>query len=220
MGGKIFLITGTTSGLGEAMADIILNKSNYKLLSLSRRSLARHESAAAYQYLFFDLAMGSLDGVFPALQEAVQGKEVILIHNASTIEPIGNIGTLAQGEINRHIATNLTSPILLCNELLQQCPEQQFTMLNISSGAAKRPIEGWAMYCATKAAMAMFFDNIHEEHPNWKVVNVNPGVIDTKMQSTIRNSQFASVERFRTLKESGQLKSPEDVAHNILAPYL
>ena len=46
--------------------------------------------------------------------------------------------------------------------------------------------------------------------------NLNPGVIDTDMQSNIRRSEFPGVSDFITLKDDGKLKSPEMVAKSLV----
>ena len=52
-----------------------------------------------------------------------------------------------------------------------------------------------------------------------EVVSLAPGVIDTDMQATVRSTTeaaFADVERFRKMKEEGQLRTAESVAADIL----
>ena len=52
-----------------------------------------------------------------------------------------------------------------------------------------------------------------------EVVSLAPGVIDTGMQATVRGASaedFADVERFRRMKEEGALRSPDEVAADIL----
>ena len=49
-----------------------------------------------------------------------------------------------------------------------------------------------------------------------RVLNLNPGVIDTDMLSTIRRSEFPGVQDFIALKNDGKLKSPDIVARNLV----
>ena len=44
--------------------------------------------------------------------------------------------------------------------------------MNISSGAALRPIESWGTYCQSKAAIDMLTKIINEEHPNIKAYSI------------------------------------------------
>ena len=76
------------------------------------------------------------------------------------------------------------------------------TIVNVSSGAALRPLEGWSAYCAGKAGMAMLTQAIKlEEAANGiRVFGFQPGTTDTDMQVLIRASGniISRVSRART----------------------
>jgi NAD(P)-dependent dehydrogenase (short-subunit alcohol dehydrogenase family) len=95
--------------------------------------------------------------------------------------------------------------------------------VNISSGAGRRPVQGWAAYCAAKAALDMATRVVALEaqarRKPVEAVSLAPGVIDTAMQGEIRGTsaeQFADVERFRAMKAEGKLRDAGDVAADIL----
>ncbi len=96
-------------------------------------------------------------------------------------------------------------------------------IVNISSGAARRPIFGWGAYCAAKAGLDMAsrvaqLEAATRGHPV-EVSSLAPGVIDTGMQETVRGASpedFVDVERFRAMKTEGTLRSAADVAADIL----
>lgn len=95
-------------------------------------------------------------------------------------------------------------------------------VINISSGAGKNPYFGWGAYCTTKAGVNMFTqcvatEEVEKEYPV-KIVAFAPGVVDTNMQSQIRETNkedFINLDRFIALKEEGKLLSPEYVAKAI-----
>jgi len=96
-------------------------------------------------------------------------------------------------------------------------------IINISSGAGRRPISGWSAYCASKAALDMATRVVALEAQSRRrpveAVSLAPGVVDTDMQGEIRGmepAQFADVERFRAMKAEGALRTAEDVAADIL----
>jgi 3-oxoacyl-[acyl-carrier protein] reductase len=64
------------------------------------------------------------------------------------------------------------------------------TIVNVSSGAALRPLEGWSAYCAAKAGMAMLTQAIklEEAASGIRVFGFQPGTTDTNMQVLIRAS--------------------------------
>ncbi|MDT5028995.1 MAG: hypothetical protein QOE61_5421 [Micromonosporaceae bacterium] len=90
----------------------------------------------------------------------------------------------------------------------------------ISSGVARRPVAGWAVYGATKLAGESFFEALAAQHagdPRFRVVNVNPGTLDTDMQGRIREHArrevyFPDRERFLGLYERGELAAPTATA--------
>src|SRR3546814_9460623 len=107
----------------------------------------------------------------------------------------------------------------VCSSDLASSHGAALHVLNISSGAAIRPLPGWGAYCASKAAIRHFFDVAEAEQTiDLSVRHFDPGVLDTRMQEQIRSSSsddFPLVEKFVSLKMSGSLKSPMDVAIEI-----
>jgi len=96
-------------------------------------------------------------------------------------------------------------------------------IINISSRAARHPIESWAPYCASKAAIDMFSQVIQAENGyesnRIKIFSVAPGIVDTKMQQQVRDSNpidFPHHKKFVGYKNNGQLVTPESVALKIL----
>ena len=96
-------------------------------------------------------------------------------------------------------------------------------VVNLSTGAAQNPIEGWSAYCSAKAGLEMYSRCMIAEQSKKtnpiKLVSFAPGVVNTEMQEDIRNTdaaQFPQLERFVGLKEKGELLEPEYVAAKIL----
>ena len=109
--------------------------------------------------------------------------------------------------------------ILLRNIYANMSNKSDFTLVNISSGAANRAIPSWAAYCASKAALNMLTETFYleekEKGVEIKVYAVAPGVIDTGMQEQIRSAspeQFSAVDNFKQMKKEGVLFTPEEAA--------
>ena len=95
-------------------------------------------------------------------------------------------------------------------------------LVNLSSGAASAPYEGWAAYCASKAAVDQLTRVValEEGGHGLSAYSVAPGVIDTDMQAAVRGTRaadFPDVERFVALAQSGEFNSPGWVADHLLA---
>ena len=89
-------------------------------------------------------------------------------------------------------------------------------VLNISSGAANKPIECWSTYCATKSALDSLTEVIvKEKHKNLRALSIYPGVVDTNMQEKIRASNpkhFPLHENFLKYYLKKELVSTQSVA--------
>ena len=70
-------------------------------------------------------------------------------------------------------------------------------IVNISSGAAHQPLEGWSAYCTAKAGLAMLTRSVQLDHSADGVLafGLAPGLVDTDMQATIRSSGINDVSR-------------------------
>jgi len=122
----------------------------------------------------------------------------ILVNNAAIIGPIGRIldVTLADWAVN--IQTNLTSAFHATQLALRHMlGKGGGTIINVSSGAAHRPQDGWSAYSAGKAGLAMLTRSVHMEYggAGIRVFGLAPGVVDTDMQGTIRASGLNPVSQ-------------------------
>jgi NAD(P)-dependent dehydrogenase (short-subunit alcohol dehydrogenase family) len=119
------------------------------------------------------------------------GRLDVLINNAGVIEPIASVGDADPAAWARNIGVNLVGAfhcIRACLEPMRAAGRG--TIVNISSGAAHRPLEGWSAYCTGKAGLAMLTRSVALEHAaeGIRVFGFAPGTIDTDMQVTIRAS--------------------------------
>jgi benzil reductase ((S)-benzoin forming) len=151
-----------------------------------------------------------------------------LINNAGGIAPVKRIGELKADAVARNINLNLAAPMLMANAFAQAvkalaCPK---LVVNLSSGAAKRPIDGWSAYCSAKAGLematrALALEQVSQTHPI-RTLAFAPGIVDTGMQEEIRSAapeDFSQVKQFIAFKEEGKLASATAVA-DLLVRYL
>lgn len=223
---KVFIVTGVSSGLGKSIFDLLIKK-NQIIVALSRtfnEYQLELQKGNKVELLTCDLSMvNQLQNILNniSLIDSDSVDEIIFINNAATINPISQIGDFSKNDIIDSISINLSSSIIINNYLCKISNKNDLTykIVNITTGAARRPIEGWAMYCTTKSAVEMFLEVIELENDNVKVINVDPGVINTGMQEKIRNSSeedFPLVEQFKKIDAEDKLKSPDDVALEII----
>lgn len=217
---SVYFITGSSRGIGKALAEYILDKEPESIVyGISRGQSINHER---FRQLSLDLSNEAAltDWSFP---EVNQADHIVLINNAGTLGEIGKVGFLSQLQISNPIFVNLTGPFILSNAYVhayegQACKKM---ILNISTGAAFNPYQGWSEYCTSKAGLEMFSSVLREElkhrsdADNWEVLSIQPGVVDTQMQDIIRSTKeenFPMVEKFHQLKDDGKLYDSKDVA--------
>jgi benzil reductase ((S)-benzoin forming) len=215
---KTIIITGANRGLGEAIAHFLINDENCFVISLSR-SLSKHQqsySKSNFQFIEVDLSKEINLKKIAFLSEVIKTETIYFINNASVLEPILKIENITNIDIDKTLSVNVKSTIILVQYLLKNYNAKKLTFANISSGAANRAIPNWSLYCSSKAFIQMFFNVAQSEYLHHRFLNINPGVMDTGMQKYIRESNFPDVENFKDLQKEGKLKTPKEVALEIL----
>jgi len=223
---RSIVITGISRGLGAALFDLLAADPGNRVLGLGRHFTAEQEAAAAAEpdrvrLHTVDLAAAHLE-LGTRMDVSIRDTEhAVIILNAGMVEPVGAVGCLPAADIARSVAVNLTAPMLAAEAFVAALPAgTRGTVVFISSGAATRPIEGWAAYCAAKAGGEMFFRVLAAERPDLTVVSVNPGRMDTGMQAVLRGSSFPTKQSYIDAHERGELASPADVAARIVSEHL
>lgn len=201
--GKVVVVTGASRGIGAAAARALAAEGGAVAL-LARSAAACEELAAEIEgaggralAVGCDVADGrSIAAAVRAVREGL-GRADALVNNAGTVEPIGKLGDCDPAAWMRSLEVNLGGPVRLLHALLPDLLAGGGTVVNLSSGAAHRPLEGWSAYCAGKAALAMLTRSLHLEygHEGLRVFGFGPGVVDTEMQVLIRASGVNEVSR-------------------------
>jgi benzil reductase ((S)-benzoin forming) len=222
---RVILITGINRGLGKAFFNYFIKNKSWLIIGISRHiNQTQIDLLKDNEFVFIQadlMNLGCIEklNIHNYIEEA---EEIVYINNAATINPINKIGGFETEELHNIIQLNTFVPIFITNYLFKTASKKKLTILNISSGAALSPIVGWSLYCATKAANEMFFNVLKEqeqENENVKVLNINPGVINSGMQQFIRKvdeSVFPRVKDFIKLKKENKLLDPKDVVEEIL----
>jgi benzil reductase ((S)-benzoin forming) len=231
---KYAIITGASRGLGEAIAKRLIQE-QVAIISVSRTENDEIKQLALENKLFYmhyscNLSLEKeVEEVFMEISHRIflkNPKEIFLFNNAGMIEPIHTVGNLDQTPIVRNIQVNLIAPMLITNILLKnaQQTDSSVQVINITSGAAVRSIEGWSVYCSAKAGLNMFTQTAAleqaERKTNHKIIAFSPGIMDTNMQETIRSSSneaFKELEKFKEFKENSVLLSADVVAGALVA---
>lgn len=187
------LITGATDGIGLALARIYKGKGERPLL-LGRRPWSElsqlAEEFAEADYCQADLAAPDAEVyVTQFLDEHAIDRLDVVVHNAG----VGFYGRFAEQtpeSINQLVDVNLVVPIALTHALLPWLPAGWGQMVFIGSVAADLPSPDYAVYTATKAALAGFVRSLQVEWRGRVTVQlIHPGATRTRMHEKMGISQ-------------------------------
>lgn len=195
--GQRALVTGGTRGIGLAAAGA--------LIALGARVTFTARSEESRARALSTLASDHATGVICDITDHARLQRVfsapgfdILVNNAGVIAPIGRMAEVAPADFATGIATNLAAQFAAIHFALPyMLGRGRGTIVNLSSGAAHAPKEGWAAYCAGKAGLAMLTRALDLEYraQGIRTFGIAPGVVDTGMQGEIRASGINPVSR-------------------------
>jgi len=224
----VAVVTGASRGLGLALAGRLLAR-GATVITLARNSSPRlaaiaQQHGARLQQLRADLSLtASIESAAGLMSAALPGDatQYLLVNNAGTVDPVALSENLFDAtSIQQAFNLNVNAAMVLAAAFLRSAPGQaDRRILNISSGAGRKPTAGWPVYCATKAALDHYTRVLALENPGVRVAALAPGVIDTAMQEHIRGSDrrhFPDLDRFLQLHAHGQLADADAVAGKIL----
>lgn len=218
--GKVVVVTGAARGIGAATSRelarqgarvVVTARSLDAAKALADDILASGGEALA---LACDVAEpASVDAMVAEVRSHL-GKIDALVNNAAIVDPVGRIVDTDPAQWMRAVEINLVGAYLAARAVIPVMLEDGGgTIINLSSGAAFRPLEGWSAYCSTKAGLAMFTRSVDLEYGSAGIVSIgfSPGVVDTDMQGKIRASGINPVSQLP--RES--LSDPKDPGHVI-----
>jgi len=213
------VLTGHSRGLGAAIAAELADR-NIPVLALARKQGAEMPGVTQVALDLSDTAALSAWLAGDALQAFLADADTaLLVNNAGMLLPVGPLPGQAPDDIARAIGLNVAAPLMLAAAVAATDVAER-RVLHVSSGAGRNAYPGWAVYCASKAALdhharAAALD----EQAGLRIVSLAPGVIDTDMQAQIRATDpadFPLRDRFQELKSSGALTSPADCAGRLV----
>jgi NAD(P)-dependent dehydrogenase (short-subunit alcohol dehydrogenase family) len=201
---KVALVTGASRGLGEgaaralaaAGASVMLLARDGKLVGDVAQAITQANGQA--EAAVCDVSDYAAVQKVLAQTEARLGPVDILVNNAGVIEPISEVATSDPAVWADSISINLVGAYYALRAVLPgMLARGGGTIVNISSGAAHRPLEGWSAYCSGKAGLAMLTRAVALETAGKgiRIFGFSPGTIDTDMQVKIRASGVNMISR-------------------------
>jgi short-subunit dehydrogenase len=207
---KATLITGASSGIGEAFArrlakekhDLVLvARSEKRLHELCDELMLEHEITAHYVPL--DLTNAEADEQLFSETEK-HGFEIDWLINNAGFGSYGDFSLLDLNAEARMIDLNIRSLVTLTHRYLQGMrTRKRGTIINVSSAAGFQPIPFMATYAATKAFVNSFSEAIAEENRPFgiQVMALCPGPTKTNFQAAAKLDSSLATKGVQTAEE-------------------
>lgn len=188
---KVVLITGASSGIGEATARLLAAQGHRVYVGARRtdrletlvQEIRANGGTAAFRALDVTSAEDMRDFVRGA--EAAYGQVDVIVNNAGVM-PLSPLNSLKVDEWNRMIDVNIRGVLHGIAAVLPGMERQGHgQVINVSSigGLAVSPTA--AVYCATKFAVRAISDGLRQETNKIRVTVVCPGVVESELADTI-----------------------------------
>jgi NADP-dependent 3-hydroxy acid dehydrogenase YdfG len=227
---KVILITGASSGIGEATARLLAQKGLRVVLGARRTDRLKaiaaeiRDKGGIAEYRALDVTSLEEMQAFVEFAKDKFGRVDVVVNNAGLM-PLSKLEALKIDEWNRMIDVNIRGVlhgIAAALPLFKQQQSGQF--VNLSSIGGHNVYPTAAVYCATKFAVWAISEGLRQESTDIRVTIISPGVTQTELARTTTDAEAAQwLEEFRGAIISADaiaraiafaIEQPEDVDVN------
>jgi len=196
---KVVIITGASSGLGEATAKR-LAASGAKLMLGARREDRLKELVAAIAasggtatYLVTDVTDRAQVEALAKETFNTYGRIDVLVNNAGLM-PLSPLAQIKVEEWDQMIDVNIKGVLYGIAAVLPTMRQQKSGhIINLSSVAGHKVFPGAAVYCATKFAVRAISEGLRlESNGEIRSTNISPGAVATELTTTISDEDTAT----------------------------
>ena len=188
---KIVLITGASSGIGEATARHLAAQ-GYRVVMGARRTERLEQIASQISETGGSAEFRALDvtdladmQAFVAFAQDKFGAVDVLVNNAGVM-PLSALHELKVEEWNRMIDVNVRGVLHGIAAVLPAMRERKSgQIINVSSVGAHQVSPTAAVYCATKFAVNAISEGLRQENPDVRVTVISPGVVESELADSI-----------------------------------
>lgn len=220
--GKVAIITGASSGIGEATA-LALSKTGAKVAIGARRTDRLEALKSQIEKNGGEVFMQKLDVTKKAecdsfVEGVIQkwGSVDILVNNAGLM-PLSFFKNLKISEWDQMIDVNIKGVLYCTGAVIPHLnAKKSGHIVNISSVAGRIVFPAGSVYCATKHAVAAFSEGLRQEfsvRSNIRVTCIEPGVVATELNNTITDQ---SLQGFLEATKKMVALQAQDIANAIL----
>lgn len=197
--GKVVVITGASSGLGEAAARHLASLGATVVLGARRLEritlLAAELSGAGASAVAIETDVTKISDVRNLVDQAVQrfGRIDVMINNAGLM-PQSLMEKLLVDEWDRMVDVNIKGVLYGIAAALPHMQKQMSgQIINVSSVAGHKVRPGGTIYSATKTAVRVISEGLRQEVKpyNIRTAIISPGAVDTELPNTISDPALA-----------------------------
>jgi len=220
--GKVAIITGASSGIGEATART-LSKAGAKVAIGARRTDRLEQIKSKIEKDGGEVFMQKLDVTKKVdcdsfVDAVIQkwGTVDILVNNAGLM-PLSFFKNLKVSEWDQMVDVNIKGVLYCTGAVIPHLvAKKSGHIVNLSSVAGRIVFPAGSVYCATKHAVAAFSEGLRQEFSiryNIRVTSIEPGVVATELNDTITDE---SLKGFVESAKKMVALQAEDIANAIL----
>jgi dehydrogenase/reductase SDR family member 4 len=220
LGGKTALVTGSSRGIGRAIAEALAECGARVVISSRKQEACEAVAAAIRQTGGQAAAVSCHVGDKAQLQSLVEktraafGSIDILVNNVGVNPVLGPLATLADEAFDRVITSNVKSALWLSNFVLpEMAARKDGAVIFLSSIAALRGSAGIGAYGAAKAALMQLARNLACEWGphNIRINSIAPGLIKTDFARALWDDEELARRRIAETP-LGRLGEARDIA--------
>jgi len=223
LNGKVALITGASSGIGEGVAKTLAAKG--VKIGLAARSIDKLKKIEGEiqqvggEAFSVEVDVTNKVSVNAGVKRLIEkyGTIDILINNAG-IMPASDIDAFKIDEWDEMVNINITGVLNVTAAVLPELINKHSGhIVNLSSIAGRKLFKGLAIYCATKHFVAAFSDimrmEIGKKH-NIRVTSIQPGAVATNLFNQITDETYK--EGMESLRDQMTFLTPNDIANSMI----
>ncbi|NGM82030.1 SDR family oxidoreductase [Paenibacillus sp. 7124] len=218
--GKVVILTGASSGIGEATAKVLANSGAKVVLAARREDRLRELKSVIVQeggiaeYKVTDVASHAEVEELARYTIETFGRIDVLINNAG-IMPLSFLHEKKVSEWDQMIDVNIKGVLYGIGAVLPYMREQKKGhIIDVSSVTGHIVRKTWAVYSGTKFAVRAITEAVRQEEAenNIRTTIICPGGVATELSNTITNPDIK-----KSIEDSWDVAlSPEAIAHSIL----
>ena len=221
--GKVALVTGATSGIGQACA-VAFAQAGAKVVCVGRKAeaLKEIEKTIGAEVLTIEADLAETEAAERVVARALEvfGGIDVLVNAAGHISN-GTIENTSLEAWDDMMNVNVRAPFQLMQKALPSLIERRGNIVNVSSVTGLRAFPGVLAYCVSKAALDQLTRcaSLELAAKGVRVNAVNPGVVVTQIHKRggMTDEAYAAfLEHSKTTHPLGRTGRPEEIADLVL----